>query len=45
MGNFLKIQRPPKLNQKEMDNLNKPINRNEIVTVISIEIYTLPYVK
>ena len=30
MDNFLEIYRPPKLNQKEIDNLNTPITRSEI---------------
>ena len=34
MGNFLETYSPPKLNQEEIDNLNRPIIRNEIEYVI-----------
>ena len=32
--NYLKTHRPPKLNQEEIDQLNRPITRNEIEYVI-----------
>jgi len=38
MDNFLKTHSPPKLNQEEKDQLNRPITRNEIEYVIK----TLP---
>ena len=38
MDNFLKIYSPPKLNQEEIDHLNRQITRNEIEYVIK----TLP---
>ena len=34
MDNFLETYSPPKLNQEEIDNLNRPITRNEIEYVI-----------
>ena len=30
MENLLEIYSPPKLNQEEIDNLNRPITKNEI---------------
>ena len=30
MDNFLQTYSPPKLNQEEIDNMNRPITRNEI---------------
>ena len=38
MDNFLEMYNPPKLNQEEIDQLNRPITRNEIEYVIK----TLP---
>ena len=38
MDNFLETYSPPKLNQEEIDQLNRPITRNEIEYVIK----TLP---
>ena len=38
MDNFLETYNPPKLNQEEIDNLNRPITRNEIEYIIK----TLP---
>ena len=38
MDNFLETYSPPKLNQEETDQLNRPITRNEIEYVIK----TLP---
>ena len=38
MDNFLEIYSPPKLNQEEIDQLNRPIIRNEIEYAIK----TLP---
>ena len=38
MDNFLETYNPPKLNQEEIDQLNRPITRNEIEYVIK----TLP---
>ena len=38
MLNFLETYSPPKLNQEEIDHLNRPITRNEIEYVIK----TLP---
>ena len=34
MDNFLKTYSPPKLNQEEIDQLNRTITRNEIENVI-----------
>ena len=34
MDNFLETYSPPKLNQEETDNLNRPITRNETISVI-----------
>ena len=34
MGNFLETNIPPKLNQEEIDKLNRPITKNEIEYVI-----------
>ena len=34
MDNFLDTHNPPKLNQEEVDNVNRAITRNEIVYVI-----------
>ena len=34
MDNFLETHSPPKLNQEEIDQLNRPITRNEIEYVI-----------
>ena len=34
MDNFLKTDSPPKLNEKEIDHLNRPITRNEIEYII-----------
>ena len=34
MDNSLETYRPPKLNQEEIDNLNRQITRNEIESVI-----------
>ena len=34
MGKCLETYSPPKLNQEETDNLNRPITRSEIETVI-----------
>ena len=34
MDNFLETQSLPKLNQEEIDQLNRPITRNEIEYVI-----------
>ena len=34
MDNFLETYSPPKLNQEETDNLNRPITRNETEPVI-----------
>ena len=34
MDNFLETYRPPKLNQEEIDDLNRLITRNEIESVI-----------
>ena len=34
MDNFLETYSPPKLNQEEIDNLNRPITRREIESVI-----------
>ena len=36
MDNFLETYNLPKLNQEEIDQLNRPITRNEIVYVIKI---------
>ena len=41
MDNFLEIYSPPKLNQEEIDCLNKPITRNEIEYVIIKEKHSL----
>ena len=30
IDNFLKTYKPPKLNQDEIDNLNRPINKSEM---------------
>ena len=38
MDNFMETYSPPKLNQEEIDQLNRPITRNEIEYVIK----TLP---
>ena len=38
MDNFLEMYNPPKLNQEEIDQLNRPITRNEIEYIIK----TLP---
>ena len=35
MDNFLETYSPPKLNQEETDNLNRPITRNETESVIT----------
>ena len=34
MGNFLERYNPPRLNQEEIENMNRPITSNEIETVI-----------
>ena len=34
MDKFLETYSPPKLNQEEIDNLNRPITRSEIESVI-----------
>ena len=34
LGKFLETYNPPKLNQKESENFNRPITTNEIETVI-----------
>ena len=34
MDNSLQTYSPPKLNQKEIDNLNRPITRDEIESVV-----------
>ena len=34
MDNFLETYSPPKLNQEEIDNLNRPITKSEIESVI-----------
>ena len=34
MDKFLETYSPPKLNQEEIDNLNRPITRSEIKSVI-----------
>ena len=34
MGNFLESYSPPKLNQEEIDHINKPVTRKEIAYVI-----------
>ena len=34
MDKFLETYSPPKLNQEEIDNLNRPITSNEFETVI-----------
>ena len=34
MANILEMYTPPKLNQEEIDYLNRPITRDEIVHVI-----------
>ena len=34
MGNFLETYSLPKLNQKEIDQLNRPITKNEIECII-----------
>ena len=34
MNKFLETYSPPKLNQEEIDNLNRPITRSEIESVI-----------
>ena len=34
MDNFLETHSPPKLNQEEIGNLNRPITRSEIESVI-----------
>ena len=37
MDNFLETYSPPKLNQEEIDDLNRPVNRSEIKSVIKKE--------
>ena len=34
MGNFLETYSPPKLNQEETDNFNRPFTKNEIEYII-----------
>ena len=34
MGKFLEIYSPPKQNQEEIDNLNRPATRSEVECVI-----------
>ena len=34
MDKFLETYSPPKMNQEEIDNLNRPITRNEAASVI-----------
>ena len=34
MDKFLETSSPPKLNQEEIDNLNRPITRSEIECII-----------
>ena len=36
MDNFLEIYNPPKLNQEEIGNLNRPITKSEIDSIIVI---------
>ena len=39
MDKFLETQSPTKLNQEEIDNLNKPLTRSKLETVILITHY------
>ena len=39
MDKFLETYSPPKLNQEEIDNLNKPLTRSKLETVILITHY------
>ena len=42
MDNFLETHSPPKLNQEEIGNLNRPITRSEIESVINNNNKKLP---